>query len=160
MLSNHNLIELSWEVFFGIAAACIPTLRPGYKLAVTKIHTHWTGGQSIKRTLLQIFTLQGKRSTGNRDKVLKPHAENIDEAPNGQDLLPLQDFGAGAKIHLSGFTGVSQTQNLSQGESEYARSDLHLPGDLSTHRPGYFKRLDSEAEIGGRRGVQETEARL
>lgn len=37
--SIPNLCLRSWEVFAGIAAACIPTLRPGYKWLINEIRT-------------------------------------------------------------------------------------------------------------------------
>lgn len=40
------------------------------------------------------------------------------------------------------------------------REALHIPGNLGTHRPGHLKRLDSEAKIGGKYGVEEAEERV
>ena len=37
---------------------------------------------------------------------------------------------------------------------------LHIPGDLSTHRPFHFKRLDSGAKVGGGLGAEEIEDRI
>ena len=37
---------------------------------------------------------------------------------------------------------------------------LHIAGDMSTHRPGHFKRLDSEAKVGGGLGAEEVEDRI
>jgi len=40
------------------------------------------------------------------------------------------------------------------------RATLHIRGDLSTNRPGHFKRLDSEAKVGGGYGFEEVEDRI
>ena len=37
---------------------------------------------------------------------------------------------------------------------------LHVPDDISTHRPGHFKRLDSKAKIGGGLGAEEIRNRI
>jgi len=37
---------------------------------------------------------------------------------------------------------------------------MHIRGDLSTNRPGHFKRLDSEAKVGGGNGFEEMEDRI
>ena len=37
---------------------------------------------------------------------------------------------------------------------------LHIPGDLSTHRPGHLKRLGSEAKVGGGLRAEEIEDRI
>ena len=40
------------------------------------------------------------------------------------------------------------------------KNGLHIPGDMSTRRPGHFKRLDSEAKVGGGLGAEEVEDRI
>lgn len=37
---------------------------------------------------------------------------------------------------------------------------LHVPNDISTHRPGHFQRLDLEAKIGGGLGAEKVEDRV
>ena len=48
------------------------------------------------------------------------------------------------------------------GSGRERREDraLHVPGDLSLNRPGRFKRLDSEAKIGGGHGAEDVDYRI
>ncbi len=77
-----------------------------------------------------------------------------------EDILPLQNFeGAGGSENVE--REVKQhTPELKTSESLEFKPGLHLHGDLSTNRPGHFKRWDSEARIGGGHGVEEVEDRI
>ena len=75
-------------------------------------------------------------------------------------MLPLQEFkGAGGSGNLEQEV-KSRTQGSKTSETEDFKPGLHLHGDLSTSRPGHFKRWDSEARIGGGHGVEEIEDRI
>ena len=52
------------------------------------------------------------------------------------------------------------TQERRTSESPDTKLGLQIHGDLSTSRPGHFKRWDSEARIGGGHGVEEIEDRI
>ena len=66
-----------------------------------------------------------------------------------EDMLPLQNFeGVGGSENVE--REVKQhTQGEKSSEGMEFEPGLHLHGDLSTRRPGHFKRLDSEARLGG-----------
>lgn len=77
-----------------------------------------------------------------------------------EDMLPLQTLeGAGESENLE--QEVKQrAQEGKTSESPLFKPGLHLHGDLSTSRPGHFKRWDSEARIGDGHGVEEIEDRI
>lgn len=77
-----------------------------------------------------------------------------------EDLLSLQNLeGAGGSENIA--QEVKQhSQERETSESPEFKPGLHLHGDLSTSRPGHFKRWDSEARIGGGHGVEEIEDRI
>lgn len=75
-------------------------------------------------------------------------------------MLPLQEFdGAGGSVSVERDV-KQQAQKSETSETEVFKPGLHLHGDLSTSRPGHFKRWDSEARIGGGHGVEEIEDRI
>jgi hypothetical protein len=75
-------------------------------------------------------------------------------------MLPLQNFdGAGESANVE--REVKQHRHERKtSESPAFKPGLHIHGDLSTNRPGHFKRWDSEARIGGGHGVEEVEDRI
>ena len=52
------------------------------------------------------------------------------------------------------------TQERRTSESPDTKLGLHMYGDLSTSRPGHFKRWYSEARMGGGLGVEEIADRI
>lgn len=66
--------------------------------------------------------------------------------------MPLQN------LHPSIRAGMEHYPHDQRGNER--EDGLHIPGDLSTHRPGRFKGLDSEAEVGGGLGAEEVEDRI
>lgn len=101
-----------------------------------------------------------------------------------EDILPLQTFDPSVRASMEKYPrgdeegGGEDWQSRGHGRGlgrrdgsrsgQYPRYDngrerreaLHIAGDLSTNRPGHFKRLDSEARIGGGHGVEEVEDRI
>ena len=74
-----------------------------------------------------------------------------------EDILPLQNFEGAENVERE----VKQhTQEVKTSEGQDFKPGLHIHGDLSTNRPGHFKRWDSEARIGGGHGVEEVEDRI
>lgn len=77
-----------------------------------------------------------------------------------EDKLPLQ------KLEYASATNNVELEMPKQGHERETSSSprfkpgLHLDGDLSTNRPGHFKRWDSEARIGNGHGVEEIEDRI
>ena len=104
-----------------------------------------------------------QRSAPKPSKATPPktHGAKFNEnVTREEDLLPLQNF-----------EGVGGSENVEREVKQHAQEDksneglefkpgLHLHGDLSTSRPGHFKRWDSEARIGGGHGVEEIEDRI
>lgn len=166
-LSNPNWYWRTWEVLFGVAAACIPTLRPGYKWLIQKLQSN-----SSYQRLFSTFISRRKSSKtstatekpeqpkkqhqciGSKTKravSLKRHQgqSNSDESTlRTEDALPIQNFEG------------SLDQDSNEGIGEAFKPGLHIHGDLSTNRPLHFKRWDSEARIGGGHGVEEVEDRI
>ncbi|KAL8835309.1 MAG: hypothetical protein Q9170_003364 [Blastenia crenularia] len=162
--SLPNWYWRAWEVFFGIVAACIPTLRPGYK---------WLRAR-IRGRFLRIDTNDAKpaavESTAKKWTPPKPSAllrslgrQTMTDSSAGQtgsstkytrddDFLPLQNFDPSTRADLEHYPH--------DGFGNERRDPLHIPGDLSTHRPGHLKRLDSEAKVGGGLGAEEVEERI
>ena len=85
-----------------------------------------------------------------------------DATSRTDDFLPLQDFTASTESDNGLYSQEhEQRQHFPRDEFGNERKDgLHIPGDMSTHRPGHFKRLDSEAKIGGEYGAEEVEERI
>ena len=80
-------------------------------------------------------------------------------------MLPLQNFdnvGNSENVEREVKQHHYNTPGTKLIESPTAdfNPGLHLHGDLSTSRPGHFKRWDSEARIGGGHGVEEIEDRI
>ncbi|KAF6220060.1 hypothetical protein HO133_003885 [Letharia lupina] len=143
--SIPNWYWRSWEVFFGIAAACIPTLRPGYKWLVSKIRARFT-----------------KLASGDSKPVV-----GVKWTPP-EAVCALQVFEEADDSNLNDGADMEHYPPGDQEQERYPRDQfgnerkegLHIPGDLSTHRPGHFKRLDSEAKVGGGLGAEEVEDRI
>lgn len=81
-------------------------------------------------------------------------------------MLPLQKFdnipirmviGKSTEEYRGGARKAAYSED-EQGRER--RVDLHIPGVMSTNRPGHFKRLDSEARIGDGHGAEEVEDRI
>ncbi|KAL8825427.1 MAG: hypothetical protein Q9170_007794 [Blastenia crenularia] len=153
-LSNPNWYWRTWEVLFGVAAACIPTLRPGYKWLIQKLQS-----QSSYQRLLSTFTIRRKASKAstNNEKGGSTKSKPLPAIPSKdsgmssknstlrpEDALPLQNFEGSLGSDSKGEKG---------DVSEAFKPGLHIHGDLSTNRPVHFKRWDSEARIGGDHGI-------
>lgn len=164
--SIPNWYWRSWEVFFGIAAACIPTLRPGYMWLMSVIRTRYT----------KLHSDLAKPATGppaaSKWTPPKPSAflkgskkQTTDVSPtltHEEDILPLQNLDPSIRAEIEDYPSGDQEQGHYPRDQfgNERRKGLHIPGDMSTHRPGHFKRLDSEAKIGGGLGAEEVEDRI
>ena len=161
-LSIPNWYWRTWEVLFGVVAACVPTLMPLYK---------WIGQEY---TRLRSENRQSKPSHPDQRSAPKPskatlpktHGARVDGGmPREEDMLPLQNFdsvGNSENVEREVKQQQHDTPGTKLSESPPAdfKPGLHLHGDLSTSRPGHFKRWDSEARIGGGHGVEEIEDRI
>ena len=143
-------------MLFGVAAACIPTLRPLYKWFVQEYNRLTSKNSPSKPS-----TQQWSPPKPSKPTLPKTYGAKVDESVlREEDLLPLQEFG-GADGSASVQREVRhQTEESKTNETEEFKPGLHLHGDLSTSRPGHFKRWDSEARIGGGHGVEEIEDRI
>ena len=155
-LSIPNWYWRTWEVLFGVVAACIPTLRPLYKWLLQE-YTRLTSGSKPSKPAT------GQWSALKPSKPIPPKAygTNVDESViREEDLLPLQNLeGTGGSENVE--REVKQhTRERDTSESPEFKPGLHIHGDLSTNRPGHFKRWDSEARIGDGHGVEEIEDRI
>ena len=175
--SIPNWYWRSWEVFFGIAAACIPTVRPGYKWLIGKIRTKFTRISSNEPTKPTVGPsaekwTPPKPSSGPSKKSKEVWSDSListtKTAPE-EDILPLQNFDPSFRASMenyprgdqdSGEEKVQDGRYPTNDDGTERRAGLHLPGDLSTNRPGHFKRLDSEAKVGGGHGFEEVEDRI
>lgn len=150
----------AWEVFFGIVAACIPTLRPGYKWLRDYVRAKWvnSGNHDSKQVLGAAPTrwLPPKPSAFLRSSK-RQTTDLSTKATCEDDAVPLQSLSQSVKAHR----GDNEQARYPQDELGNKRKEgLHIPGDLSTHRPGHFKRLDFEAKIGGGFGAEEIDDRI
>jgi len=68
-----------------------------------------------------------------------------------EDALPLHDLQGNS---------MEKAHYPHNANGTERREALHIPGDMSLNRPGHFKRLDSEAKIGGGHGQEEVEDRI
>jgi len=75
-------------------------------------------------------------------------------------MLPLQNFEGARGSENVERKVVQHAREMKTSESTEFKPGLHIHGDLSTSRPGHFKRWDSEARIGGGHGVEEVEDRI
>ncbi|KAI4176176.1 MAG: hypothetical protein LQ343_001220 [Gyalolechia ehrenbergii] len=201
--SLPNWYWRAWEVFFGIVAACIPTLRPGYKWLRVKLRNRfvklgdgkpkpatakvtppttpkkWTPPKPSaflrnlsKLTTTDVSTKTTGKSTGKstmgkstmgKSTMGKSTMGKSTIHSQASDFLPLQNFD-----EPSVRADIEHYPASDQEPSHYPRDEfgnerreaLHIPGDLSTHRPGHLKRIDSEAKIGGGLGAEEVEERI
>ena len=176
----------SWEVFFGIAAACIPALRPGYKWCKryirTKLNTSGEEDADLKPSpgggkpvtwkppkpsmRLTSATKKKKRALTNSLVTTTTTATTMDQGDD-DDAIPLSDVSGGGgattvRASVESYPpGTADPPRYPADEQGNERKEaLHIPGDLSTRRPGHFKRLDSEAKIGGGLGAEEVDYRL
>ena len=170
--SIPNWYWRSWEVFFGIAAACIPTLRPGYKWLKGAMRTRFTklsSGQE-KATEQPVVKWTAPKpsasdpSKGSRGKNNMESSMTATTATQDEDILPLQNFDPSIRAGIEHYPRGDETEEREHYPRDSAgnerRTGLHIPGDLSTNRPGHFKRLDSEAKVGGGLGAEEVEDRI
>ncbi|CAD6585617.1 MAG: hypothetical protein ASARMPREDX12_002070 [Alectoria sarmentosa] len=102
----------SWEVFFGIAAACIPTLRPGYK---------WLGGE-IRARFTKLDSRDLKPVTGDKWTPPKPSAllkasqkQTADISAVGtreEDILPLQNLDPSIRADMEQHSMGDQEKDI------------------------------------------------
>lgn len=91
----------------------------------------------------------------------KKHVSEAGTSATGEEYaLPIQNFDqvSLAESVMKNMKNSSLQRKTSDGLD--FKAGLHLHGDLSTNRPGHFKRWDSEARIGGGHGVEEVEDRI
>ena len=179
--SIPNWYWRSWEVFFGIVAACIPTLRPGYKWLIgelkAKITKITSGGQTkpMKPTSGPFAAEKWTAPKPSSVPLKRSMEQSLDSSMaettlvQEEDFLPLQNFDPSLRASIENYPSGKESQGGHQSDNGHypkykdgreRKAGLHLPGDLSTHRPGHFKRLDSEARIGGGHGYEEVEDRI
>ena len=80
----------------------------------------------------------------------------------GEDFLPLQSFDPSIRANMEHYLseGREPERYPKDRSGNKRKAGLHMPGDISTHRPGHFKRLDSETKVGGGLGAEEIEDRI
>ena len=176
--SIPNWYWRSWEVFFGIAAACIPTLRPGYKWLVENLKTKFTkitsGGQT--KPTSGPSEAEKWRAPKPSGAPVKNHKGQLSDSSMTEttltaeeEFLPLQNFDPSLRASMEKYpSGREDHEKQDEGNGHYPKykdgrerkEGLHIAGDLSTNRPGHFKRLDSEARVGGGHGYEEVEDRI
>ena len=165
-LSIPNWYWRTWEVLFGVVAACIPTLRPLYKWVMENLQSQ-SSYQWLRPSFYTRLATAGAGSGGrifsneNRSQPSNPlpqppktysGSSDCSSTPREDEfILPLQNFEG---------TVVRGGAQKKEGVSEVFKPGLHIHGDLSTSRPGHLKRWDSEARIGGGHGLEEVEDRI
>ena len=103
-------------------------------------------------------------SKGSRGKNKTENSVTATTATQDEDILPLQNFEPSIRADIEHYPRGDETEEREDypkdSEGNEKRMGLHIPGDLSTHRPGHLKRLDSEAKVGGGLGAEEVEDRI
>ena len=74
------------EVNFGIVAACIPALRPGYKLTVDTVNSYYTKRSGSGYTE-QLNELDGIRKTSELDGIRKTTTVDVERQGSGESGL-------------------------------------------------------------------------
>ena len=95
-LSIPNWYWRTWEVLFGVVAACIPTLRPMYKWLVQELTRLTSRNKSSKPT--------SNRSAMKPSKAIptQTFGTKFSESAIREDLLPLQNLeGAGGSQKIA-----------------------------------------------------------
>ena len=81
-----------------------------------------------------------------------------------EDILPLQNFDPSIRASIERYPRGDEDDGKEHDPRDEFGNErtrrLHIPGDMSTNRPGYFKRLDSEAKMGGGHGAKEVEHKI
>ena len=170
--SIPNWYWRSWEVIFGIVAACIPTLPAGYKWLVGEVRTRFTRMSSGQTKMVEDPRSKWSApkpsasdpSNSSRVKKMSETSKNRSRVTHEEDILPLQNFEPSIRASMEryprGDDDYSMAHYPRDEHGHERRHGLHIPGDMSTNRPGHFKRLDSEAKIGGGHGAEEVEERI
>ncbi len=103
-------------------------------------------------------------SKGSGGKKDTENSMNATTVTQDEDILPLQNFDPSIRADIEHYPRGDETEERAHYPRDSAgnerRAGLHIPGDLSTNRPGHFKRLDSEAKVGGGVGAEEVEDRI
>lgn len=151
-----------WEVFFGIVAACIPTLRPGYKWLKGVLRTRFCKSCSEDSKPPRERKWLPPKPSALLQSSTKQRTDNPTVVTREEDFLPLQNFEPSLRADMEHYPPGDQEQEHYPQDlfGNERREALHLPGDMSTHRPGHFKRLDSEAKVGIGFGAEEVEDRI
>jgi len=111
-----------------------------------------TTGPSAKKSAMPLKRSKGLWSDSLMATTTVQHEE---------DILPLQDFDPSFRANLEKYTGGNANERYPTSDDGAERTArMHIRGDLSTNRPGHFKRLDSEAKVGGGHGFEEVEDRI
>ncbi|KAI4231986.1 MAG: hypothetical protein L6R40_007573 [Gallowayella cf. fulva] len=154
-ISIPNWYLRTWEVLFGVVAACIPTLRPLYKWLLDE-YTQWTHRSKGSNPSTGYQPALERHTIKSADK----HNFKPVRPTRPEDILPLQNFeGVGQLGNVERAVHRDDHPKWGSDVSTF-KPGLHIHGDLSTNRPGHLKRWDSEAQIGGGHGVEEIEDRI
>lgn len=96
--------------------------------------------------------------------MMSENSMNKTAVVHEEDILPLQNFDPSIRASIEhyprGDEEAGRAHYPRDGQGHERRHALHIPGDMSTNRPGHFKRLDSEAKVGGGHGAEEVEDRI
>ena len=111
----------TWEVIFGIVAACVPTLRPGYKWLMGELHTQYSRRKSSGRS-------------GSGQTPLHPSKGAIQWTPPKPTayMEPDEILAKGAWD-----SSDAESEKRSMQRDTVASTDMRLP----------IQRLDSDATI-------------
>ena len=103
-------------------------------------------------------------SKGSGRKQITEGSMTATNVTQDEDILPLQNFDPSLRADIEHYPRGDEREETEHYPRDSKGNErmvgLHLPGDLSTNRPGRFKRLDSEAKVGGGAGVEEVEDRI
>lgn len=125
--SVTNWYWRSWEVTIGIIAACVPTLRPGYRIVVSNINT-FVSRRSSRKPSTNTFNEFGPSSKSASSLPALPFSKHLLNRPE-QSYDPTLDNAARVNLVEEG-----RAQRYVDVEDGFAMQ--FLPSDQKNHRGG------------------------
>ena len=132
----------TWEIFIGIVTACIPALRPGYKVVSAGVKSYLSQRSSRKnRTLV--------------DPSFEPSRKHADPEANPQHITHNNNNNPTVEAAAQAISAkTDHPQKYRTSEEGFAMNDL--PGDIKTADQEGIRKKTTTIDVSGRsaRGSQ------
>ena len=136
-ISIPNWYWRSWEVCIGIVAACIPALRPGYKLVTTSIASYMSH-RSLRRSSDAVVN----------DKTQTPQTRSV-QGLNAPEAAHLPFGGDPALLATAEAISTEADRAKAYGTGEEGFAMKSLPGDKQTAKQGIKKTTRIDVDTNG-----------